>query len=438
MLVSANCPNIPSPNPTELHRQSFDLNAALLRSQYGATVDHDVNLDDIRAARNVIAEVAKHTPVISSLTLSSGIGGNVVLKAENLQRTGAFKIRGATNKVASLGTAASQGVTTGSAGNHAQALAFAARHFGVPCEIFVPVGAAIGKIDACRALGATVVEHGAALAEAVAEAKERARATGMTFCAPFDDPAVVAGQGTLGLELVEDIDDLATIVVPLGGGGLISGTAIAVKSLRPDVRVIGVQASVCAPYAGGSPADGPVVTLADGIAVKYPGELTGPLVERWVDEIVTVDEDAIADAMVLLMDRAKLYVEGAGAVGVSALLSGAVTPSTEGSTCIVLSGGNVDLGVVPSLIRRHENSAGRRLSVVARIDDQPGSLAHLLAVFADGGADLIEVQHVREGLELHVRETGIHATFAVRSGEQAAALIVSARKAGYEIRSSHW
>ena len=397
-----------------------------------------VDLDDIRDARGVIAEVVKRTPVISSLTLSADMGGNVVLKAENLQRTGAFKIRGATNKVASLGDAAARGVTTGSAGNHAQALAFAARHFGVPCEIFVPVGAAITKIDACRALGAIVVEHGAALAEAVAAAKGRARESGMAFCSPFDDPAIVAGQGTLGLELVEDIDDLASVIVPLGGGGLISGTAIAVKSLRPDVRVIGVQAAVCAPYAGGSPAEGPVITLADGIAVKYPGELTGPLVERWVDEVVTVDEDAIADAMVLLMDRAKLYVEGAGAVGVAALLSGAVAPEADGSTCVVLSGGNVDLGVVPSLIRRHENSAGRRLSVVARIDDRPGSLAHLLAVFADGGADLIEVQHVREGLELHVRETGIHATFAVRSGDQAAALIDSARASGYEIRESTW
>ncbi len=397
-----------------------------------------VELDDIRTARGVIAEVVKHTPVISSLTLSAGIGGNVVLKAENLQRTGAFKIRGAVNKVSSLGDAASGGVTTGSAGNHAQALAFAAQHFGVPCEIFVPVGAAITKIDACRALGATVVEHGAALAEAVHAAKELSLSTAMTFCAPFDDAAVIAGQGTLGLELVEDIDDLTTVVVPLGGGGLISGTAIAIKSQRPDVRVIGVQAAACAPYAGGTPAEGPVLTLADGIAVKYPGEITAPLVERWVDEVVTVDEDAIADAMVLLMDRAKLYVEGAGAVGVSALLSGAVTPSSEGSTCVVLSGGNVDLGVVPSLIRRHENTAGRRLSVVARIDDRPGSLAQLLTVFADGGADLIEVRHIREGLDLHVRETGIHATFAVRSSDRAAALIDAASDAGYDIRSSSW
>jgi threonine dehydratase len=401
-------------------------------------VASSVELDDIRDARSVIAAVAKRTPVVSSLTLSARLGGNIVLKAENLQRTGAFKIRGATNKVASLGATAARGVTTGSAGNHAQALAFAARHFGVPCHIFVPVGAAITKVDACRALGATVVEHGVALAEAVAAAKQRAESSAMTFCAPFDDAAVVAGQGTLGLELIEDIDDLHTVVVPLGGGGLISGVAIAVKSLRPDVRVIGVQAAVCAPYVGASPPDGPVLTLADGIAVKYPGELTGPLVRQWVDEVVTVDEDAIADAMVLLMDHAKLYVEGAGAVGVAALLSGAVAPAAHGSTCIVLSGGNVDLGVVPGLIRRHENSAGRRLSVIARIDDRPGSLAHLLAVFADGGADLIEVQHVREGLELHVRETGIHATFAVRSSQQASTLIETARAAGYEIRRSLW
>jgi threonine dehydratase len=242
----------------------------------------------------------------------------------------------------------------------------------------------------------------------------------------------------LGLELVEDIAELATVIVPLGGGGLISGVAIAVKSLRPDVRIVGVQAAVCAPYAGGTPADGPVLTLADGIAVKYPGEVTGPLVERWVDEVVVVDEEAIADAMVLLMDRAKLYVEGAGAVGVSALLSGAVTPSSHGATCVVLSGGNVDLGVVPSLIRRHENAAGRRLSIVARIDDRPGRLAELLSVFADGGADLIEVQHVREGLDLHVRETGIHATFEVRNREQATALLRAAKAAGYHLRASDW
>jgi threonine dehydratase len=395
-----------------------------------------VDAGDIEAARSVVTSVVKHTPVITSVTLSEDIGGNVVLKAENLQRTGSFKIRGAMNKVASLGIDAAHGVTTGSAGNHAQALAFAARHFGVPCQIFVPIGAPITKIEASQRNGATVSEFGADLKAAVGAAEAHAAETGMAFCSPFDDPAVVAGQGTLGLELLDDLDDLSTVIVPLGGGGLISGVAIAVKSARPDVRVVGVQAAVCAPYAGGTAPDGPVFTLADGIAVKYPGAVTGPLVARWVDEIVTVDEESIADAMVLLMDRAKLYAEGAGAVGVAALLSGAIVPGAAGSTCVVISGGNVDLGVVPSLIRRNENQAGRRLSVVARIDDRPGGLAKLLTVFADGGADLIEVEHIREGLDLHVRETGIHATFEVRGAAQAHRLLDSARAAGYDIVES--
>ena len=281
-----------------------------------------------------------------------------------------------------------------------------------------------------------MVEAGPDLRAAVAAAEEHAAEAGMTYCAPFDDAAVVAGQGTLGLELVEDIEDLEMVIVPVGGGGLISGVAIAVKSLRPEVQVIGVQARVCSPYAGGAAQEGPVLTLADGIAVKYPGVITGPLVARWVDDIVTVDEDAIADAMVLLMDRAKLYVEGAGAVGVAALLAGEVVPGRRGTTCVVVSGGNVDLGVLPGLIRRHENMMGRRLSIVARIDDRPGSLAKLLAVFAGGNADLIEVEHIREGLDLHVRETGIHATFEVRSAEQARSLVESARAEGYDIEAT--
>ena len=199
---------------------------------------------------------------------------------------------------------------------------------------------------------------------------ERARERGTTFCPPFDDVAVIAGQGTIGLELVDDIDSLSCVVVPLGGGGLASGVAIAVKSLLPHVRVVGVQAAACAPYCGGAVAEGPVLTLADGIAVKYPGEITGPLVSTWLDEIVSVDEDAIADAMVLLMDRAKLVSEGAGAVGVAALDAGLVRPADDGVTCVVVSGGNVDLGLVPGLIRRRENQAGRRL-VDLRSDRRP-------------------------------------------------------------------
>jgi threonine dehydratase len=390
-----------------------------------------VSLADIHAARAVISPVAKRTPIVTSVALSEQHGRSVVLKAENLQRTGAFKIRGAMNKVASLGTAAANGVTTASAGNHGQALALAARHHGVRCDIFVPAGAAITKIEACRAYDAEVFEVGPSFDEAMAAAQQRAKEREMALCHPFDDPAIVAGQGTLGLELVDDIPDLACVVVPLGGGGLAAGVAIALKSLVPDVRIVGVQAAVCSPYAGGHSPAGPVLTLADGIAVKHPGELTGPLVVRWVDEIVTVDEDAIADAMVMLMDRAKLYVEGAGAVGVAALRSGTVTPEASGTTCAVLSGGNVDLGVVPGLIRRHETEAGRRLVVFARIDDRPGSLVRLLSVFAAAGANLVEVQHQREGVDLHVRQTGVHATFEVRSAEHARKVVDAAHAAGY-------
>ncbi len=390
-----------------------------------------VTLDDIRAARSVTATIVRHTPVVPSLALSKLTGQEVMLKAESLQRTGAFKIRGAMNKLASLGDRAGNGVTAGSAGNHAQALALAASHAGVPCDIFVPAGAPITKIESCRAYGATVVEGGASLDEAVAAARARAAERDMVFCHPFDDPAVVAGQGTMGLELVEDVADLSCVIVPVGGGGLAAGVAIAVKSQLPHVRVVGVQAAVCSPYAGGVSPEGPVLTLADGIAVKRPGRVTGPLIEQWVDDVVAVDEDAIADAMVMLMERAKLYVEGAGAVGVAAVQAGVAVPANTGTTCVVLSGGNVDLGVVPGLIRRHETEAGRRLVIDARIDDRPGSLVRLLGLFAAAGANLIEVQHEREGIALHVRETRVHATFEVRSAEHAAAVVTTVRGGGY-------
>lgn len=395
----------------------------------------DVTIDDIRAAVASGAGVLKHTPVTASAALSDRSGGSILLKAENLQRTGSFKIRGAMNKLASLGAEAAHGVTAGSAGNHAQAVAFAARTFGVPCEIFVPAGAPLSKLAACTAYGATVVEGGDSLDEAVAGARARAAATGMVFCHPYDDPVVIAGQGTLGLELAEDVADLRQVVVPLGGGGLSSGIAIALKTLDPSVRVVGVQAEASAPYAGRQPPAGPVVTLADGIAVKQPGAITRPLVERWLDDVVVVDEDSIADAMVLLMERAKLYVEGAGAVGVAALLTGLVQPLPSGHTCIVLSGGNVDLGVVPGLIRRHETQAGRRLNIYAVISDRPGGLVAFLRLFADYGASVIAVEHVRDGVDLHVREAGLRAAFEVRGPDHAAAVLAAARAAGYDVRT---
>ncbi|CAB4803181.1 MAG: pyridoxal-phosphate dependent enzyme [Actinobacteria bacterium] len=398
----------------------------------------DALIDEARAAGR---GVVKHTPVTSSAAISEACGGSVEMKAENLQRTGSFKIRGAMAKVASLGATAARGVTAGSAGNHAQALAFAARHFGVPCQIFVPAGAPISKTEACRAYGAEVIEGGDSLSEAVAAARARAAQTGMTFCHPYDDPVTVAGQATLGLELLEDIPLLRRVIVPLGGGGLAAGVAIAVKRARPEVKVIGVQADVCAPYANQPAPEGAVLTLADGIAVKLPGEVTRPLIEEFLDDVVTVSEDAIADAMVLLMERSKLFVEGAGAVGVAALLSERVAPARSGITCVVLSGGNVDLGVVPGLIRRHETRAGRRMILFVRISDRPGGLATLLTILARAGANIIEVEHVREGIDLHVRETGVQVVLEVRNRLHAETVAEAAEAGGYEItelQSSHW
>ena len=392
-----------------------------------------ISPSDIDRAAHAGQGVVKHTPVTSSAAISDHVGGRVVLKAENLQRTGSFKVRGAMSKLAALGELAAAGVTAGSAGNHAQAVALAAREAGVRCEIFVPAGAPISKIDACLAYGATVVEGGESLDEAVLAARERADAAGMQFCHPYDDLAVVAGQATVGRELIADVADLRKVIVPLGGGGLASGVAIAVKQHDPQVHVVGVQAAACAPYANQPTAGGPVVTLADGIAVKHPGVLTRPLIEAWLDDVVVVDEEAVADAMVLLMERAKLYVEGAGAVGVAALMSGRATPARTGTTCVILSGGNVDLGVVPGLIRRHETQAGRRLLLFARISDRPGGLARLLTIFAERGANLIAVEHVRDGVDLGVRETGVEAVLEVRNPRHADAVMAAAHAAGYPV-----
>jgi threonine dehydratase len=391
-----------------------------------------IDSEVIEAARLAGIGVVKRTPITESATLSERYGGNVVFKAENLQRTGSFKIRGAMSKLASLGDAVKNGVVAGSAGNHAQSIAFAARHHNVPCEIFVPAGASLSKMEAARSYGAILSEGGDTLSDAVAAAQGRADAMGMNFCHPYDDPVVVAGQATLGLELLEDISDLSLVIIPLGGGGLTGGVAMALKTFNPKIRVIGVQVRACAPYAGSPPPDGPIVTLADGIAVKMPGAFTRPLIERYVDEIVVVEEDLVADAMVLLMDRGKLYVEGGGAVGVSALMSGQVKPAQTGTTCVVLSGGNVDLGLIPGLIRRNETKAGRRLILFVRISDRPGGLARLLTLFAETGANLVEVEHVREGVSLHVRETGIQAVLEVRSREQADEVLAAVRNAGYE------
>jgi threonine dehydratase len=374
--------------------------------------------------------------VLSSATLSSRTGVTVALKAENLQRTGSFKLRGALAKLAALGEECADGVVTASAGNHGQALAYAAKSRGVRCEVFMPETAAIAKVDAARALGANIHLLGSTIDESLAAAHERAEQEQLTFVHPFDDPEVVAGQGTLGLELLRQVPDLSTALVPLGGGGLASGTAIALKSEQPHIRVIGVQVDTCAPFPGSLEAGEPVavgsaLTIADGIAVKRPGALTLPLVKRWVDEVVVVAEDDVGEAMVFLLERSKLVVEGAGAVGVTALLGGMISPNGAGTTVVILSGGNVDAGLLAQIVRRHETQAGRRLVLLARVPDRPGSLAQLLALVGEQGANLLDVIHIREGLDLHVRETAIQLVLETRGQAHAAQVSDAIRAAGY-------
>ncbi len=392
--------------------------------------------EDIKRAAAAGREVIRETPVLSSRTLSERVGRTVALKAENLQRTGSFKLRGALAKIASLGDRCSAGVVTGSAGNHAQSVAYAARAEGVHCEVFMPETAPVAKVDAAVALGADIRFVGTSIEEALAAARERAAAGGLVFVHPFDDPEVIAGQGTLGLELLDQVPDIACAVVPVGGGGLISGVAIALKSARPDVRVVGVQVDACAPVpaslAAGEAVEVPArLTIADGITVKRPGGLTLELMHEWVDAVVVVPEDDVAEAMVMLMERAKLVVEGAGAVGLAALLAGVVPESGPGTTVAVLSGGNVDSGLLAEVARRHQTLAGHRLVMLARIPDRPGGLARLLSLVADSGANLLDVQHIREGFDLHVRETGVQLVLETRGPEHADAVRGAVREAGY-------
>jgi len=387
-------------------------------------------------ARRAIAGVARETPVLVSGTLSERCGGTVVLKAENLQRTGSFKLRGALNRVAKLepGT----GVVAGSAGNHGQALAYAASARGVSCEVFMPAEAAVAKVAAVAAYGGSVTLGGDSVDDCVAAARVRAQQTGAVFVHPFDDPEIILGQATLGLELLEQVDDLATVIVPIGGGGLISGVAGAIKLARPQVRIVGVQVAACAPYPAALAAGTPVAvnvapTIADGIAVKRPGELTLPLVQRFVDEVVLVSEEDTAEAMVMLMERAKLVVEGAGAVGVAALIAELVAPASSGTTAVVLSGGNVDAGLLALVARRHETAVGRRLRVFTRVVDRPGGLAALLLTVAQAGGNLIGVTHVREATDLQVRQTGVELTLETRGGEHAEAILAAMVAAGYGV-----
>jgi threonine dehydratase len=330
-------------------------------------------------------------------------------------------------------------VVCGSAGNHAQAVAYAARARGVPCFVFMPEGAPIAKVEAASSLGANIEMIGSTVDEALEAAYEMvAEHEQMAFVHPFEDPDVIAGQGTVGLELLEQAPELSRAIVPIGGGGLVSGVAIALKSERPSIEIVGVQVASCAPVRGSLAAGKPVpvrsaLTIADGIAVKRPGELTLSLIDRWVDDVVTVEEDEVAEAMVFLIERAKLVVEGAGAVGAAALLAGRVPGSPPpGTTVVILSGGNVDAGLLAEVARRHESQAGRRLVLLASLPDRPGSLARLLALVGELRANLLDVGHIREGFDLHVRETAVQLVLETRGQVHADRVTEAVRAAGYE------
>ena len=376
--------------------------------------------DDVRSARPAVERVARRTPALSSRTLSERVGGEVVLKAENLQRTGSFKVRGAMAKLASLGeTGCANGVVCASAGNHAQGVAAAAAAMGVACEVFVPEDAPIAKRDAAVGQGAVVHTGGSRIEECLEAAHARAEEAAMAFIHPYDDPVIIAGQGSVGLELLEDLPGLEQVVVPVGGGGLCCGIGLIAR--EAGIRVVGVRAA--ASEAGG-------LTIADGVAVKGRGDITGPMLDELADEVVGVEEDEIAEAMVLLMERAKLVVEGAGAVGVAALLSGRVE-AVAGQTAVVLSGGNVDAGLLAAIGRRHESEQGRRLVLLTRMDDRPGSLARMLACVAGTGANVVDVAHVREGLDLHVRETAVELVLETRGRDHAEEVTAALNGSGY-------
>jgi threonine dehydratase len=340
-------------------------------------------------------------------------------------------------KLAALGDACAAGVVTGSAGNHAQAVAYAARARGVPCFVFMPESAPIAKVEAASELGAKVELVGSNVADALEAARAlAAQDERIAFVHPFEDPDVIAGQGTLGLGLLEQVPDLARVIVPVGGGGLVSGVSVAVKSSRPAIEVFGVQVATCAPVAASLAAGRPVpvdsaLTIADGIAVKSPGELTLSLIDSWVDGMMAVEEDEVAEAMVFLLERAKLVVEGAGAVSVAALLSGRLSAAPQGTTVAILSGGNVDAGLLAEVARRHESQSGRRLVLLASLPDRPGSLARLLTLVGELRANLLDVDHIREGFDLHVRETAVQLVLETRGPAHAKRVTESVRTAGY-------
>jgi threonine dehydratase len=396
-------------------------------------------LADIEAARVTIAGVARVTPMETSKFLEELLGSPVHLKCENLQRTGAYKVRGAYNRLSTLTAEQREaGVVAASAGNHAQGVAFAARELGIPATIFTPVGVALPKLQATRRYGADVVLRGHSVEEALSAAKEFATRTGAVFIPPFDHPAVIAGQGTVGLEIVDQVPDVDTVVVPIGGGGVISGIAIAVKAMAQrqgrEIRVIGVQAENAAAYPSSIQAGEPVTittspTIADGIAVARPGDMNFPIIRDLVDEIVTVSDDDVARALLVLLERAKLVVEAAGAVGVAAIMAGVVHDT--GRTVVLLSGGNIDPLMMERIITRGLVAASRYIGIRIMLPDRPGQLARVSQIISDAGANVVEVLHTRHGQGVVINEVALDLSIEARGPDHADEVMARLQEAGF-------
>ena len=406
-----------------------------------AVVGSTLNERDVEDAARLLSGRVRETPLVTAGELSRRVGARVALKAENLQLTGSFKARGAFNAIARLPQEAlERGVVAASAGNHAQAVAFAARELGARATLLMPSGAPLAKVAAVREYGGEVRLVDGGYDEAGKAAAEVAEAEGKTMVHAFDQAEVVAGQGTVGLEIARDAPDVGLVVVPLGGGGLAAGIAIALASLKPGARVIGVQSEACAPYPASLEAHEPVgarsaySTICDGIAVKRPGDFTLPLIERYVSEVVTVSDDEVAQAMVLLLERSKLVVEGAGAVAVAALMHGKVAAPETGDVCAVLSGGNVDASLLAECMRMGETAAGRRIVLSTVVPDRPGALARLLAVVAAHGGNVVDVEHLRDGIDLHVRETAIKLVLQTRGRDNGDEIVAAVRAEGFAVR----
>jgi threonine ammonia-lyase medium form len=405
-----------------------------------ATTSLPVTLADVRSAREAIADVVRRTPVEPNRALAERVGGPVFLKCENLQRAGSFKIRGAYTRISRLSPQErARGVVAASAGNHGQAVALAAQMLGIKARVYMPSNAPLPKVQATRAYGAEVEFVHGTVDECLVQALGWAGETGPVLIHPFDHPDIVAGQGTVGLEILEQCPDVGTVLVCTGGGGLLAGIAAAVRGLKPEVSVIGVQAEGAASYPPSLSVGQPVplatmTTMADGIAVGRPGDVPFALVQALVDGVVTVSEELISRALLFLLERAKLVVEPAGAAGVAALLDPEVASQLRPPVVAVLSGGNIDPLLMMRVIRHGMAAAGRYLQVRLRAPDRPGSLAALLALLADTEANVLEVEHVRTGVRLSVDEVEIALRLETRGPDHCRAVLGALRAAGYPLQ----